>query len=63
MSLDGVGTLIRIEGKLTGPGYVEILENNVCLSAKLLKLGKKFIFQQDNDPKVRKMFTFDLLFF
>ena len=52
MTVDGVGLLVRIDEKLTGPGYVDILENNLSLSAKLLKLGKKYLFQQDNDPKV-----------
>ena len=52
MSYDGVGLLVRINGKLTGEGYVDILQNNLALSAKLLKLGKTYLFQQDNDPKV-----------
>ncbi|KAF7642681.1 hypothetical protein LDENG_00253030 [Lucifuga dentata] len=29
----------------------EILEKNLMKSAKRLKMGQKFIFQQDNDPK------------
>ena len=52
MSFDGVGTLVRIEGKMTGESYVDILEQNVEQSALKLSLGRRFIFQQDNDPKV-----------
>ena len=31
--------------------YREILEDNLILSARELRLGGRFIFQQDNDPK------------
>ena len=31
--------------------YEEILEDNLILSARELQLGRRFIFQQDNDPK------------
>ena len=31
--------------------YREILEDNLILSARELLLGRRFIFQQDNDPK------------
>ena len=59
MAYGGVGLLVRIDEKLTGKGYVDILENNLSLSAKLLRLGKKYIFQQDNDPKVSLIFLFN----
>ena len=31
--------------------YREILEDNLIQSARELRLGRRFIFQQDNDPK------------
>ena len=31
--------------------YRGILEDNLILSARELRLGRRFIFQQDNDPK------------
>ena len=31
--------------------YREILEDNLILSARELRLGRRFIFQRDNDPK------------
>ena len=33
--------------------YREILQENLLQSAKKLKLGRKFTFQQDNDPKAK----------
>ncbi|CAB1453064.1 unnamed protein product [Pleuronectes platessa] len=47
----GTGKLVRIEGKADGAKYREILEENLMQSAKDLRLGRRFIFQQDNDPK------------
>ncbi|CAB1439250.1 unnamed protein product [Pleuronectes platessa] len=47
----GTGKLVRIEGKMDGAKYREILEENLMQSAKDLRLGRRFIFQQDNDPK------------
>lgn len=39
----GVGNLVKINGS--------ILKRNLKESARKIGLGKKFIFQQDNDPK------------
>ena len=41
----------RIEGIMDKHLYVEILEENMLPSARKLKLGRHWIFQQDNDPK------------
>ena len=46
-----VGALVRIEGKMDGAKYRKLLEENLLLSAIKLKLGRKFTFQHDNDPK------------
>ena len=46
----GVGDLIKIEGIMRKENYLEILEQNAVPSG-LRIIGKKFIFQQDNDPK------------
>ena len=43
----GTGALVRIEWKMDGA----IPEENLLPSARKLKLGQKFIFQHDNDPK------------
>ena len=45
------GRLVRMEGKMNGAKYKEILDENLLQSAQDLKLGQKFTFQQDNDPK------------
>ena len=50
-STSGVGKLVFIEGNMTGQMYCDILEKNLLPSVKKLKLRKKWIFQQDNDPK------------
>ena len=31
--------------------YREILEDNLILSVRELRLGRRFVLQQDNDPK------------
>ena len=52
MSWEGVGNLVRIDGKMDGDLYVQILEED--LQQSLEGWGKDqdhFIFQQDNDPK------------
>ena len=50
-SAAGTGRLVRIEGKMNGAKYVEILDENLMQSAQELRLWRRFIFQQDNDPK------------
>ncbi|MGH0116091.1 UNVERIFIED_CONTAM: hypothetical protein FKN15_023124 [Acipenser sinensis] len=47
----GTGKLVRIEGKMDGAKYREILEENLFQSARDLGLVQRFTFQQDNDPK------------
>uniref|UniRef100_A0AAZ3P5Y2 Tc1-like transposase DDE domain-containing protein n=1 Tax=Oncorhynchus tshawytscha TaxID=74940 RepID=A0AAZ3P5Y2_ONCTS len=47
----GTGRLVRIEGKMNGAKYREILDENLLQSAQDLRLGRRFTFQQDNDPK------------
>ena len=49
----GVGTLVFIDGNMTGNIYRDILEKNLFESVKKLNLGNKWIFQQDDDPKHR----------
>ncbi|MBN3274862.1 TCB1 transposase, partial [Polyodon spathula] len=45
------GKLVKIEGKMDAAKYREILEENLLKSTRGLGLGRRFIFQQDNDPK------------
>ena len=47
----GTGSLVRIEGKMNGAKYREILDENLLQSAPDFKLERKFPFQQDNDPE------------
>ena len=47
----GTGRLVRIETKMNGAKYREILDENLLQSAQDLRLGQRFTFQQDNDPK------------
>ncbi|KAG2466468.1 TCB1 transposase, partial [Polypterus senegalus] len=50
-SAAGTGRLVRIKGKMTAAMYRDILNENLLQSALDLTLGRRFIFQQDNDPK------------
>ncbi|KAG2471401.1 TC1A transposase, partial [Polypterus senegalus] len=50
-SAAGTGRLVAIEGKMNAAKYRDILEKNLLQSAKDLRLGRRFTFQQDNDPK------------
>ncbi|KAG2462615.1 TCB1 transposase, partial [Polypterus senegalus] len=43
--------LVRIKGKMTTAMYRDILDENLLQSALDLRLGRRFIFQQDNDSK------------
>uniref|UniRef100_A0AAZ3P5I5 Tc1-like transposase DDE domain-containing protein n=1 Tax=Oncorhynchus tshawytscha TaxID=74940 RepID=A0AAZ3P5I5_ONCTS len=44
-------TLVRVEGKMNGEKYREILDESLLQSGQDLRLGRRFIFQQDNEPK------------
>uniref|UniRef100_A0A8C4T4L8 Tc1-like transposase DDE domain-containing protein n=1 Tax=Erpetoichthys calabaricus TaxID=27687 RepID=A0A8C4T4L8_ERPCA len=50
-SVAGTERLVRIKGKMTAAMYRDILDENLVQSALDLRLGRRFIFQQDNDPK------------
>ncbi|KAG2465219.1 TC1A transposase, partial [Polypterus senegalus] len=50
-SAAGTGRLVRIKGKMTAAIYRDILDENLLQSALDLRLGRRFIFQQNNDPK------------
>ncbi|KAG2468183.1 TC1A transposase, partial [Polypterus senegalus] len=50
-SAAGTGRLVRIKGKMTAAMYRDILDENLLQSALDLRLGRRFIFQEDNDPK------------
>ncbi|KAG2468235.1 TCB1 transposase, partial [Polypterus senegalus] len=50
-SAAGTGRLVRIKGKMTAAMYRDILDENLLQSALDLRLGRRFIFQQDNNPK------------
>ena len=51
ISASGVGNLHLIEGKLEKYGYLQILIDNVKVSAEKLGIQDSFVFYQDNDPK------------
>uniref|UniRef100_A0AAQ4PE92 Tc1-like transposase DDE domain-containing protein n=1 Tax=Gasterosteus aculeatus aculeatus TaxID=481459 RepID=A0AAQ4PE92_GASAC len=50
-SAGGIGRLVRIEGTINAAMYRDLLNENMLQSALDLRLGRRFIFQQDNDPK------------
>ncbi len=47
----GVGSLYKVQGILEQRQYHKILKQQLAISAKKLFPRKKYIFQQDNDPK------------
>ena len=50
-SAKATGQLHRIEGRMNGAMYREILANNLLPSVRALKVGRGWVFQHDNDPK------------
>uniref|UniRef100_A0A803J7M7 Tc1-like transposase DDE domain-containing protein n=1 Tax=Xenopus tropicalis TaxID=8364 RepID=A0A803J7M7_XENTR len=55
----GTGKLVRVDGKMDGAKYRAILEENLLESAKDLRLGRRFTFRQDNDPKHKARATME----
>jgi hypothetical protein len=47
----GTEILVRIEGKLNRAKYREIFDKNLLQRAQDHRLGRRFTFQQDNNPK------------
>ena len=45
------GRPAKLEGKMNTAKYFEIIEDNLIQSAREPWLGRRFIFQQNNDPK------------
>ena len=46
----GTGALHKIDGIMREEKYVEILKQHLKTSVWKLKLGRKWVFQMDNDP-------------
>ena len=47
----GTSALHKIDGIMKMEKYVDILIQHLKTSVRKLKLGRKWIFQKDNDPK------------
>jgi hypothetical protein len=47
----GTGALHKIDGIMREENYVNILKRHLKTSVRKLKLGRKRVFQVDNDPK------------
>ena len=47
----GTGALHKIDGFMRQDNYVDILKQHLKTSVRKLKLGLKWVFQMDNDPK------------
>ncbi len=50
-SAAGTEGLVRVEEKLNAPKYRNNLNENPVQSIQILRLGRRFTFQQDNEPK------------
>ena len=51
MACNGTVSIAFIEDRMTATKYVDVLRDNLPLSASLLGLSAAYYFQQDNDPK------------
>jgi len=49
--IEELGNLVFIDGIMNHSLYLNILKNNLKLSAQNLGIGNNFIFNHDNDPK------------
>jgi hypothetical protein len=47
----GTGALHKIDGIMKEENYVDILRQHLKTSVRKVKLGLKWVFQVDNDPK------------
>uniref|UniRef100_A0A8K9XWT0 Tc1-like transposase DDE domain-containing protein n=1 Tax=Oncorhynchus mykiss TaxID=8022 RepID=A0A8K9XWT0_ONCMY len=47
----GTGALHIIDGIMRMENYVDILKQHLKTSVRKLKIGHKWVFQMDNDPK------------
>ena len=56
-SAAGTGSLSKVDGIMKKEDYAEILHKNLKPSVQKLKLGRHWIFQQDNDPKHTSKFV------
>ncbi|KAI4888851.1 hypothetical protein NFI96_007631 [Prochilodus magdalenae] len=50
-SSKGPGNFVRVHGIMNALKYQDILIQNLVASARKLKMGLHWVFQQDNDPK------------
>ncbi|CAJ0962744.1 unnamed protein product [Ranitomeya imitator] len=50
-SAKGTELLHRINRRMDGVMYCKILSGNLLPSTRTLKMGRRWVFQQDNDPK------------
>jgi len=55
-SAHGRGRLLRIKERMTGAMYCDIWGNNL-LSVRALKMGRGWVFQHDNDPRLTARIT------
>ncbi|GBN73633.1 hypothetical protein AVEN_83802-1 [Araneus ventricosus] len=51
MSASGLSNLVFIDGILNHAHYLNILRDNLKLSAQHLGIGNNFVLYEDNDPK------------
>ena len=60
-SAAGTRRLVRVEGRLIGAKFRDTLNEKLVKSTQELRLGQRFTFQQDNEPKHTAKTTQDWL--
>jgi hypothetical protein len=53
----GPGALVKVNGIMNLTHYLDILVQKLVVSAWRLKLGLRWIFQQNNNPKHTSIYT------
>ena len=51
MLQEGLVHFKKIDGFMREENYVDILKQHLKTSVRMLKLGRKWVFQMDSDPK------------
>lgn len=61
ISYNGTGMLVEVKGRIDSQKYVDIICDNLQLSAHMMGLGNDFVFQHDNAPVHTSRLTLSFL--
>ena len=61
ISFNGQGVLVDVNGRIDSQKYVDVISDNLQLSAHMMGLGDDFVFQHDNAPVHTSRLTLSFL--